>query len=132
VTVDGDMLGSIEKEGTHEVPLGPGRHTLRVSAGRYSSHERSFEAADGDVADFSPFSASPRSPHSRCNRRFSSRFDALFALDRDEIAALHREGGPFSMARPPARLRRCHGAMMWPRYVLSIFKPDLGISLKQE
>lgn len=27
---------------------------------------------------------------------------------------------------------RCHGAMIWPRYVLSIFKPDLAISLKQE
>lgn len=27
---------------------------------------------------------------------------------------------------------RCHGAMMWPRYVLSIFKPDLAISLVRE
>lgn len=26
---------------------------------------------------------------------------------------------------------RCHGAMVWPRYVASIFKPDLAISIKQ-
>jgi hypothetical protein len=25
---------------------------------------------------------------------------------------------------------RCHGAMLWPRYVASIVKPDLAISLK--
>lgn len=25
---------------------------------------------------------------------------------------------------------RCHGAMIWPRYVASIVKPDLAISLK--
>jgi hypothetical protein len=27
---------------------------------------------------------------------------------------------------------RCHGTMIWPRYVASIFKPDLAISLQQE
>lgn len=27
---------------------------------------------------------------------------------------------------------RCHGAMMWPRYVVSIVKPDFAISLKRE
>jgi ABC-type transport system involved in multi-copper enzyme maturation permease subunit len=27
---------------------------------------------------------------------------------------------------------RCHGAMLWPRYVASIVKPDLAISLKRE
>ena len=27
---------------------------------------------------------------------------------------------------------RCHGTMIWPRYVASIVKPDLAISLKQE
>ncbi|MES1249017.1 MAG: hypothetical protein ABUS54_15230 [Actinomycetota bacterium] len=26
---------------------------------------------------------------------------------------------------------RCHGAMVWPRYVASIVKPDLAISLKR-
>ena len=27
---------------------------------------------------------------------------------------------------------RCHGAMVWPRYVASIVRPDLAISLKRE
>lgn len=27
---------------------------------------------------------------------------------------------------------RCHGAMMWPRYVVSLFKADLAISLAPE
>lgn len=27
---------------------------------------------------------------------------------------------------------RCHGAMVWPRYVASIAKPDLAISLRRE
>jgi hypothetical protein len=27
---------------------------------------------------------------------------------------------------------RCHGAMMWPRYVASIVKPDLALSLRRE
>ena len=27
---------------------------------------------------------------------------------------------------------RCHGAMIWPRYVISIFKPDLAISIKRD
>jgi hypothetical protein len=26
---------------------------------------------------------------------------------------------------------RCHGAMVWPRYVASIFAPNLGISLRR-
>lgn len=27
---------------------------------------------------------------------------------------------------------RCHGAMMWPRFVLSLVKTDLAISLRRE
>ena len=27
---------------------------------------------------------------------------------------------------------RCHGAMMWPRYVASIVRPDLAVSLHRE
>ena len=26
---------------------------------------------------------------------------------------------------------RCHGAMMWPRYVASIVKPDVAVSLRR-
>jgi hypothetical protein len=27
---------------------------------------------------------------------------------------------------------RCHGAMVWPRFVASIFKPDLAIALRRD
>jgi hypothetical protein len=57
----------------------PGRHTLRIRKGRYSSREYSFDATDGETVSF-----------------------------------------------------RCHGAMVWPRYVASLVKPDLAISLKRE
>jgi hypothetical protein len=79
IWVDGKNAGSIEWHETTEVPVEPGRHTLRIRAGRYSSLEQSFDVADGGVASF-----------------------------------------------------RCHGAMVWPRYVASIVKPDIAISLKRE
>lgn len=79
IAVDGKTVGSIKWHDTVETPLEGGRHTLRIRAGRYSSADRAFDVADGDVVNF-----------------------------------------------------RCHGAMVWPRYVASIFKPDLGISLKNE
>ena len=79
VSVDGEIVGSLERHETLEAPLQAGHHTLRVRAGRYSSRDSSFDAADGEVVNF-----------------------------------------------------RCHGAMIWPRYVASIVKPDLAISLKRE
>jgi hypothetical protein len=79
ITVDGAAVGSVEHHQTVETPVGPGRHTLRLRSGRYSSRDRSFDIDDGGVVSF-----------------------------------------------------RCHGAMVWPRYVASIFKPDLAISLKRE
>jgi hypothetical protein len=79
VLVDGETIDSIERHETIETQLEPGHHTIRVSAGRYSSRDRSFDVVDGDVVNF-----------------------------------------------------RCHGAMIWPRYVASIVKPDLAISLRRE
>lgn len=79
IAVDGGSVGSIKRRETVETPLEPGHHTLRIRSGRYSSQDRSFDVADGEVVNF-----------------------------------------------------RCHGAMVWPRYVASIVKPDLGISLKRE
>jgi hypothetical protein len=38
----------------------------------------------------------------------------------------------FDVANGETASFRCHGAMIWPRYVASVFKPDLAISLKQE
>ena len=39
---------------------------------------------------------------------------------------------PFDLAEGEVVNFRCHGAMVWPRYVASILKPDLAISLKHE
>ena len=77
ISVDGTRIGSIKYGETVETPLEPGRHTLRLRVGRYSSRDCSFDAADSEIVSF-----------------------------------------------------RCHGAMVWPRYVASLVKPDLGILLK--
>jgi hypothetical protein len=47
VLVDGKRVGSIESDGdTIETPVAPGRHTLQVREGRYSSRELSFQVTD--------------------------------------------------------------------------------------
>jgi hypothetical protein len=79
ISVDGSSVGTLERHENVEIPVEPGRHTLRIRAGRYSSRDHSFDAAEGEPVNF-----------------------------------------------------RCHGAMIWPRYVASIVKPDLAISLKRE
>jgi hypothetical protein len=76
----GNRAGTIDKhDQPHEIPLEPGHHTLRMRSGRYSSAERSFDVAEGDLLNF-----------------------------------------------------RTRGPLVWPVYVASIFKPDLGISLKRD
>jgi hypothetical protein len=77
--LDGKSVGSIERHETVELPIEPGRHTLRIQAGRYSSKNHSFDVHEGETVNF-----------------------------------------------------QCHGAMIWPRYVFSIVKPDQAISLKKE
>jgi hypothetical protein len=52
VSVDGDTFGSIDKDETVEAPLEPGRHTLRVRHGRYSSRDQAFDLSDDEVATF--------------------------------------------------------------------------------
>jgi hypothetical protein len=53
VLVDGKGVGSIESDGgTIETPVAPGRHTLQVCKGRYSSRELSFQVPDGQVISF--------------------------------------------------------------------------------
>jgi len=52
VLVDGERVGSVEMNGTIEVPLEPGRHTLRVRNGRKSSATRTFDAGEGEVIEF--------------------------------------------------------------------------------
>jgi hypothetical protein len=79
VLVDGKSAVSIERHDAVEVPIDPGRHTIRIRAGRYSSQNHSFEASDDETITF-----------------------------------------------------RLHGAMMWPRYIASIVKPDLAIALRRD
>jgi hypothetical protein len=52
ITVDGQSIGSLNYGDTVEEPVEPGHHTLRIRAGRYSSPDRSFDAADGEVVSF--------------------------------------------------------------------------------
>ena len=79
IAVDGSTVGSIDWHQPIEMPVEPGRHTLQIRNGRYSSRSEAFDVADGEAVSF-----------------------------------------------------RCHGAMVWPRYVASIVAPSLGISLKRE
>jgi hypothetical protein len=39
------------RRGPFEIEV-DGHHTLRIRSGRYSSHEGSFDVADGEVVDF--------------------------------------------------------------------------------
>jgi len=79
ISVDGQNVGSLQYRDTVEKPVEPGHHILRVRAGRYSSRDHAFDAADGEVIDF-----------------------------------------------------RCHGAMVWPRWLASFVVPDLAISLMRQ
>jgi hypothetical protein len=50
---DGERIGSIDKlDETIEIPVESGHHTLRIRSGRYSSQERSYDVADGEVVNF--------------------------------------------------------------------------------
>lgn len=49
VLVDGKDVGSIDAHDTIETPVEPGRHTLQLRYGRYSSRTVAFDAADGQV-----------------------------------------------------------------------------------
>ena len=71
VVVDGHRVGSVEMNETIEVPVEPGRHSLRVRNGRNSSGTQSFDAADGETVEF------------RCTgKRFLPIFLASFVVPR--------------------------------------------------
>jgi len=55
ILVDGRSVGSLEWRETVEVPVDPGRHTLRIRAGRYSSRDHSLEVANGEMINFRVF-----------------------------------------------------------------------------
>lgn len=53
VVVDGAEAVPLAKRETVEIPVEPGRHTVRVqSSARFLSRERSFEVSDEDVVSF--------------------------------------------------------------------------------
>jgi hypothetical protein len=52
ISLDGASVGSIERHGAVELPIEPGRHTIQVREGRYSSRDETFEVADGDAVNF--------------------------------------------------------------------------------
>src|ERR1035437_1155107 len=75
VLVDGKRVGSFELHDTFETPVAPGRHTLQVREGRYSSRELSFQVTDGQVISFRCQDAGLRrslSCHSSCRGGRSS------------------------------------------------------------
>lgn len=52
IAVDGDTAGSIEWHQTVELPIRPGRHTLRIQAGRQTSQTETFDVVDGESLSF--------------------------------------------------------------------------------
>jgi hypothetical protein len=49
-TVSGS--GSVERRETFEAPVEPGRHTLQVRTGRFSSRTKAFDAAEAETFRF--------------------------------------------------------------------------------
>lgn len=52
ITLDGTTVGTINRHDTFETQIEPGRHTLQIRAGRYSSRAKSFDVADRDAVNF--------------------------------------------------------------------------------
>ena len=50
--VDGERVGSVEMNGTIEIPIETGHHTLRVRNGRNLSRTATFDVAEGQVVAF--------------------------------------------------------------------------------
>ncbi|HVA08665.1 MAG TPA: hypothetical protein VNG12_18175 [Acidimicrobiales bacterium] len=51
IVVDGKSVGSFDRHETVQTTVEPGHHTLRIRKGRYSSEDRSFDFADGEVVN---------------------------------------------------------------------------------
>jgi hypothetical protein len=52
VYVDGTRVGSVVMNGTTEIPIEPGSHTVQVRDGRKSSSEERFDAVEGATIAF--------------------------------------------------------------------------------
>lgn len=52
ITLDGNNVGALEGHETVETKLQPGHHALQINSGRYTSRNRPFVVADGEVVNF--------------------------------------------------------------------------------
>lgn len=53
IVVDGVASGSVEMNDSIEIPIEPGRHTLKIRSGRRdTSRTKTFDAAEGQVIAF--------------------------------------------------------------------------------
>ena len=52
VVIDGHEAGSVDMNETIDIAIEPGRHTLQVRDGRYSSRTRSFDAEESQTVAF--------------------------------------------------------------------------------
>lgn len=52
ILVDGMRAGSVEMNDAVEIPIEPGRHTLKIRSGRNTSRTKTFDAAEGQVVSF--------------------------------------------------------------------------------
>jgi hypothetical protein len=52
VVVDGQLAGALKMNDTIEIPVEPGRHTVKLTSGRKSSRTQSFEIAESQTVAF--------------------------------------------------------------------------------
>ena len=52
ILLDRELVGDISSQGTVELPLQPGRHTLQIGIGRRTSPTREFDASEGEMVRF--------------------------------------------------------------------------------
>jgi hypothetical protein len=52
VLLDGKRVGSVALNDTFEIPIEPGRHTLKLRSGRNSSRTKTFDAAEDEMVSF--------------------------------------------------------------------------------
>ena len=79
VVVDGKSIGSVKWHEAIETPIEPGKHTLQIRKGRYSSRVKTFDAADEEEVAF------------RCSRRRHPLVLAASLVDPSLAISLARE-----------------------------------------
>ena len=52
IMVDAQQAGSLEMNDTIEIPIEPGRHTVKIRSGRSSSRTKTFEAAEDQTVAY--------------------------------------------------------------------------------